>query len=117
MRRLYLQVYFTIVASLVLVVLTAGLVWHFFAGMPPFNQPFAVAGEVIGELVPPASAPPAEQQRAIDRLARRLDADLALFGRNGEQLAAAGRPLPVPGPHSGYWLASPARPPARLSHT
>src|SRR5215470_5239222 len=54
MRRLYLQVYFTIVASLVLVVLTAGLVWHFFAGMPPFNQPFAVAGEVIGELVLPA---------------------------------------------------------------
>jgi signal transduction histidine kinase len=110
MRRLYLQVYFTIVASLVLVVLTAGLVWHFFAGVPPFNQPFAVAGEVIGELVPPASAPPAEQQRAIDRLARRLDADLALFGRAGEQLAAAGRPLPTPGRNSGYWLRTPAGP-------
>ena len=110
MRRLYLQVYFTIVASLVLVVLTAGLVWHFFAGVPPFNQPFAVAGEVIGELVPPASAPPAEQQRAIDRLARRLDADLALFGRAGEQLAAAGRPLPAPGRNSGYWLRTPAGP-------
>src|SRR5215831_9218920 len=110
MRRLYLQVYLTIVASLVLVVLTAGLVWHFFAGVPPFNQPFAVAGEVIGELVPPASAPPAEQQRAIDRLARRLDADLALFDRAGEQLAAAGRPLPAPGRNSGYWLRTPGGP-------
>ena len=44
MRRLYLQVYLTIVASLVLVVLTAGLLWHFIAGVPPFDQPFEVAG-------------------------------------------------------------------------
>ena len=35
MRRLYLQVYLTIVGSLVLVVLTAGLLWHFVAGFPP----------------------------------------------------------------------------------
>jgi two-component system, OmpR family, sensor histidine kinase RstB len=110
MRRLYLQVYFTIVASLVLVVLTAGLVWHFFAGVPPFNQPFAVAGEVIGELVPPASAPMVEQQRAIDRLALRLDADLALYGRSGEPLAAAGQPLPAPGRNSGPWMRTPAGP-------
>ena len=54
MRRLYLQVYLTIVASLVLVVLAAGLVWHFISGVPPFNQAFEVAGEVLAELVPPA---------------------------------------------------------------
>ena len=82
MRRLYLQVYLTIVASLFLVVLTAGLVWHLSAGMLPFEQPIEVAGEVIAELVPPASAPAAAQQQAIDRLARRLRADLALFGRS-----------------------------------
>jgi signal transduction histidine kinase len=110
MRRLYLQVYFTIVASLVLVVLTAGLVWHFFAGVPPFNQPFAVAGEVIGELVPPASAPLAEQQRAIDRLASRLDADLALFDRSDAPLAASGQPLPAPGRNGGPWMRTPAGP-------
>ena len=33
MRRLYLQVYLTIVGSLVLVVLTAGLLLHFVAGV------------------------------------------------------------------------------------
>ncbi|HWF97472.1 MAG TPA: HAMP domain-containing sensor histidine kinase [Xanthobacteraceae bacterium] len=96
MRRLYLQVYLTIVASLFLVVVTAGVVWHFGAGMLPFEQPVEVAGEVIVELVPPASAPAAVQQQAIDRLARRLGADLALFGRSDEPLAAAGRPLPAP---------------------
>src|SRR6201997_1077125 len=95
-RRLYLQVYLTIVASLVLVVLTAGLLWHFAAGFGPFGQQFEVAGEVIAELVPPANAPAAAQQQAIDRLAERLGADLALFSRTNEPLAAAGQPLPAP---------------------
>src|SRR2546429_7567709 len=96
MRRLYLQVYLTIVARLVLVVLTAGLLWHFVAGVGPFGPQFEVAGEVIAELVPPANAPPQAQQQAINRLAERLGADLALFSRTNEPLAAAGRPLPAP---------------------
>src|SRR5437588_7271646 len=105
MRRLYLQVYLTIVASLFLVVITAGLVWHFSAGVLPFEQPFEVAGELIAELVPPASAPGAVQQQAIDRLARRLGADLALYGQTNDPLAAAGRPLPVPNRNrAGGWL-------------
>jgi two-component system, OmpR family, sensor histidine kinase RstB len=104
MRRLYLQVYLTIVASLVLVVLAAGLVWHFF-GVPPFSQQFEVAGEIIAELVLPANAPPQDQQQALDRLATRLGADLALFGAGGEPLAAAGRPLPAPKRNGrGGWL-------------
>jgi len=112
MRRLYLQVYLTIVASLLLVVLTGGFVWHLVAGMPPFNQPFVVAGEVIGELVPPVSASVQEQQHVIDRLAARLEADLALFGANGEPIAAAGRPLPAPkrNAKSGGWLRTSAGP-------
>ena len=111
MRRLYLQVYLTIVASLFLVVVTAGLIWHLSAGMLPFEQPLEVAGEVIAELVPPANAPAAVQQQAIDRLARRLHADLALFGRSDDPLAAAGRPLPAPNRgHAGSWLRTPAGP-------
>src|SRR5262245_56917618 len=111
MRRLYLQVYLTIVASLVLVVLTAGFVWHFVAGVGPFGPQFEVAGEVIAELVPPANAPAQAQQQAIDRLAARLGADLALFGRANEPLAAAGRPLPAPSGngHSG-WMRTAAGP-------
>src|SRR3981081_3159957 len=58
MRRLYLQVYFTIVASLVLVVITAGLLWHFSTSFPPFGQPVEVAGEIHAELFPPAGVPP-----------------------------------------------------------
>jgi signal transduction histidine kinase len=112
MRRLYLQVYLTIVASLVLVVLTAGLLWHFMAGVPPFGRPLEIAGEVIAELVPPADAPPELQQQVIERLARNLEADLALFGRGNEPLAAAGQPLPAPrsGRGGGGWLRGPGGP-------
>jgi signal transduction histidine kinase len=110
MRRLYLQVYLTIVASLVLVVLAAGLVWHFI-GAPPFSQTFEVAGEIIAELVLPAHAPPQDQQQALDRLATRLGADLALFSAGGEPLAAAGRPLPAPRRNGrGGWLRTSAGP-------
>src|SRR3981081_1355125 len=98
MRSPYVQVYLTIVASLFLVVVTAGVVWHFIAGVLPFEQPCEVAGEVIAEWVPPLSAPRAVQQQAIDRMARRLGADLALFGPSDDPLAAAGRPLPPPHP-------------------
>jgi signal transduction histidine kinase len=111
MRRLYLQVYLTIVASLFLVVITAGVVWHFSAGVFPLEQPIEVAGEVIAELVPPATAPRAVQQQAIDRLARRLGADMALFGQTNDPLAAAGRPLPPPNRNrAGSWLRTPAGP-------
>jgi two-component system, OmpR family, sensor histidine kinase RstB len=112
MRRLFLQVYLTIVASLVLVVLTAGLLWHFVAGFGPFGQQFEVAGEVLAELVPPASSPAQAQQQAIDRLAERLGADLALFSRSNEPLAAAGRPLPAPthNGRTGGWVRTAAGP-------
>src|SRR5262249_49784835 len=108
MRRLYLKVYLTIVASLVLVVLTAGLLWHFFAGFGPFAQQFEVAGEIIAELVPAANAPAAAQQQAIDRLAERLGGDWALFSRTTEPLAAAGRPLPAPSRNG--WMRTAAGP-------
>ncbi|MGZ3283322.1 MAG: sensor histidine kinase [Xanthobacteraceae bacterium] len=106
MRRLYLQVYLTIVASLILVVLTAGLLWHFGTAFPPFGQQFEVAGEIIAELVPPVEASPQAQQEAIDRLAQRVGADLALFSRTNEPLVSAGRPLPPPGRsgRTGGWL-------------
>lgn len=96
MRRLYIQIYLTIVGSLVLVVVTAGVVWHFFAAAIPIEPPVEVAGGLISELVPPASAARDAQQQAIDRLARRLRADLALFGQSDDPVAAAGRPLPPP---------------------
>jgi signal transduction histidine kinase len=110
MKRLYLQFYLTIVASLILVVVTAGMLWRFTADMSPVSQAFEMAGEVAAAVVAPADAPPQAQQQAIERLAERLHTDLALFSATGERLAATGRPLPNPSRYgdSGGWLRGPA---------
>ena len=55
-----------------------------------------MAGELIAVLLPPANAPRPAQQAAVERLATRLRADIALFDPARELIASAGRPLPRP---------------------
>ena len=102
-KRLYLQIYLTIVASLILlVVVTAGLLWwRFTSDASQFNRALDIAGEVAAEVVGPADAPPSVQQQSIERLAERLHTDVALFSATGERLAATGRPLPDPTHYRG----------------
>jgi signal transduction histidine kinase len=103
MRRLYQKIYLTIIASLLLVVLVAGGVWRW-GGGPPGPQVFEMAGELASMALPPADAPRADQQRAVEQLAQRFRTDLALFAENGMPIAAAGRPMPPPPPRGeGGW--------------
>ena len=98
MRRLYLQVYLTFVASLVLLVLTAGGLWRFIAGVPALDQTFESVSTVLAEQMPPAEEPPDVQQRTVSRLAARFGTDLALYDSSGKRLAAAGEAVPAPKP-------------------
>ncbi|MBX9841170.1 MAG: HAMP domain-containing histidine kinase [Xanthobacteraceae bacterium] len=105
MRRLYLKIYLTIIASLVLVVVVAAGVWRWGAGGPPGAQVIEAAGEIVSLALPPSHAPQFEQQRALDDLARRFRIDLALFTRDGQPIAAAGQPLPPPPADAdGDWI-------------
>ncbi|HYS47719.1 MAG TPA: HAMP domain-containing sensor histidine kinase [Xanthobacteraceae bacterium] len=106
MKRLYLQFYLTIVASLVLVVLTGGLLFGLLVGHWPVDRAFQMAGEIAVAAIPPLDAPREAQQRAIDRLAERRGVDLALYDAERAPIAAAGRPLPAPGRfrRGGGWL-------------
>lgn len=109
MRRLYLKIYLTVIATLVLVVLIAGGIWRF--GGPPPGQAFEVAGELASGSLPPASEPQPVQQQAVTELAHRLKTDLALFTESGTPIARAGRPLPPPPPDGeGAWLHGPGGP-------
>jgi signal transduction histidine kinase len=111
MRRLYQKIYLTIVASLVLVVLVAGAIWQFGRGQAPAAQAFEMAGELAAAALPAAQAPQAVQRQAVEQLAQRLGADLALFDRGGSPIAAAGRPVPPPPPDGGgAWLIGPGGP-------
>lgn len=96
MRRLYQKIYLTIIASLVVVVLVAGAFWRLGAEHSPAARSFEIAAEFAAAALPPADASPSALQAAIERLADRLDADIAVLDRNLTSLAAVGRSLPLP---------------------
>jgi signal transduction histidine kinase len=105
MKHLYHQLYLTIIASLVLVVLVAGALWRLGPSETPASRAFEMAGELMAAQLPPASAGAAAQQEAIARLRDRLDIDLGLFDSERRPVAAAGRPVPAPAPRqSRGWI-------------
>jgi len=104
MHRLYRQIYLTIIASLLLVVLVAGALWRFAPYPGPEHPAFEMAGELAAALLPPAGVGDAAQQQAVEGLHQRLKIDLALFDARLRRVAAAGRPLPPPRREVGGWL-------------
>ena len=94
----YLQVYLTIVASLVLGRAHGRPALAFRRRLSPVQTASSrLPAKCIAELVPPADAPSQVQQQAIDRLAQRLGAGSGAVQPRRRAIAAAGRPLPVPG--------------------
>lgn len=107
MRRLYLRIYFAVLASLAAFAFAAGLLWHLLGEPRGQDQPWAT---VAGNILPPQSAPSAEQQAALERVARDLPFDLALFTADGGRIAAVGGTLGAPerrgwqgGPSGARW--------------
>ena len=92
MRRLYLRIYFAVLASLVAFAVGAGVLWRTLAEPREGTELGVIARNVLA----PADAPPAEQQAALERVARGTRMDLALFGRDGTRLAAVGGALTAP---------------------
>jgi signal transduction histidine kinase len=104
MKRLYRKIYLTILGSLVLVVVLSGLIWEFGGHRPPMGEALSLAGELIAAALPPADAPPAEQQAAIAALALRLRTDITVFDSVGAVIASSAEQLRVPSLDSdGGW--------------
>ncbi|MBS0520978.1 MAG: HAMP domain-containing protein [Proteobacteria bacterium] len=91
MQRLYLKFYLTIVLALAVFVGVAAVLWRVADEDARTPQYLDVAAELTGALLPDADAPPADDQRALEKLHRKLHFDLALYGPDGGVLAAAGR--------------------------
>jgi signal transduction histidine kinase len=106
MRKLYLRIYLALLASLAAFALMCGILWRQLSDVGPMGQAFAVAGALAQNVLPPAGAPPREQQAALARLAANVDADVALFDADRTPLAAVGASLPAPdgGRARGGWL-------------
>src|SRR5437660_1733852 len=92
MRRLYLRIYFAVLASLAVFAIAAAVLWHSVAEPREGDDLALIARNVL----PPAAAPSAEQQAALERVVRDVRVDLALFAPDGTRLAAVGGALPAP---------------------
>ena len=98
MRRLYLRIYFAVLASLAVFALAAGVLWRTLGDPRDGHE---VAALVARNVLPAAAASSTEQQAALERVARDVGADLALFTPDGARLAGVGRALPAP--ERGGW--------------
>ncbi|MDO8975779.1 HAMP domain-containing sensor histidine kinase [Reyranella sp.] len=94
MQRLYLQFYVTILVVLAVFVGAAVLLWRVADDDNRTPQYLDVAAELTGALLPDATAPRPEQQRAIEGLQRKLRFDIALYEPDGDMIAMAGKPPP-----------------------
>jgi signal transduction histidine kinase len=115
MRRLYLQIYVTIVAILLIFAIAAGVMWRAAIENSRIDEVFEEVSEFVGERLPRPDAPRGLQQRAIDGLHQRLRVDLALYAPDGRLVVFAGKPMPPvladraqpgwqPGPGGPLWL-------------
>ena len=95
-RRLHIQFYVAILATLAVFVLASILFWSL-AGA--WNLPGTSRGEMwsvntaaqlADSLLPPATAPREEQQHVMEDLRRRLRMDLALYDAHGRLISGAG---------------------------
>ena len=94
MQRLYLQFYVTILIVLAVFVGAAVLLWRVADDDNRTPQYLDVAAELTGALLPDATAPRTDQQRAIEGLQRKLRFDIALYEPDGDMIAMAGKPPP-----------------------
>jgi len=93
MTRLYLRIYLAVIVSLAVFALAAGLLWRNLSERPP---QFEFAATLAQNALPPASAPKAEQQVALERLVVNLRSDATLFAADRSVLASVGAPLALP---------------------
>ena len=89
---LYLRVYLALLLSLLVFALVVVAMWHRQEG--PLSQASQLAGRLLQNALPPASAAPAEQQRGLQSLAEGLNVSASLFDAEGRLLAQVG-----PTPH------------------
>jgi signal transduction histidine kinase len=98
MRRLYLQIYLSVVGILLLFTLLISVAWLI---EPPSEQEvrlFEGIGAVVSELLPGPDRPVVELQASLERFGERLSADLGVWTPDGALLASVGEPLPAPAP-------------------
>ena len=112
MRRLYLQIYLSFAAILLIFALLATLSWALRIGDERHRGMSRAVAALLEELLPAAEAPPEVVRSELERLGARFDADLTLLRADRSLIASAGVPLPPPEPgrERGGWIRRAGRP-------
>ncbi|MEP0944675.1 MAG: HAMP domain-containing sensor histidine kinase [Rhizobiaceae bacterium] len=95
-RRLFLQIYFTIIASLVMVVVVSAIVFTAFDRGGFDERVFDITAHLTWKSLPPATASNEEQADALTALVGEFDMEVTLFDSNKQVIAASSIPLPPP---------------------
>ena len=102
-RRLFLQVYLTLLGIIVLFGVLAVLGWWLTHEESPDAEFRRSVGALIVELLPPPGATRAETDAALARLGQDFNARISVFGPEGELLGSLGRPLRAPRERPPDW--------------
>lgn len=91
MRKLHIQFYLAILATLAVFVLVSAVFWRLTDSSRDEALGAGVVAQLAEGLLPPVSASPAQLQQAIDELHRRLGMRFAVYDREGRMLAATAK--------------------------
>ena len=116
-RRLYLQIYLTLIASLVLMVILSAVLWKIFDGDRDERRFLDVASELVAMSLPPTDAPTEQQRQALETLGKGFKFDVSLFDADGRFIAAYGEPraLSAGSRENRGWRRSPHGPTLTLT--
>jgi signal transduction histidine kinase len=95
-KRLYLQLYLTVVASLIVFALIAGWMWRHLGRFGPPPPAYELFSELVAGGLPPAEAPLYAQQGALERLSANGRIALTLYDADAQPIAFVGEQLPLP---------------------
>ena len=110
MRRLYVQIYVAVVASLLLLGFLFSIAWLWMT--PSDGSGLEAVSSMAGEHLPEPGASRSEIETALQDLARKFDLSLALWDADGQKLGSAGTallPRPDPSWSSSRFLRSRGR--------
>ncbi len=91
LKRLYLQIYLTVILSLVFVAIASGIAWSIFGHDRANRFIYETAGKFVSLIIPPASAPLQEQFDSLERLGSELKLDISLYDEQGKLIASFGK--------------------------
>ena len=104
-RRLFLQVYLTMLAIVVLFGALAAVGWWLTDDDTPEAELRRGIGTVLSEALPAPNAPRAALEATLARLGRDLEGRISVYGADGALLASLGEPLPAPDEQPHGWRA------------